>query len=259
MSQPNTDIDRLINEIHAELYLLRIEKEKAANAHTNQMAVLEQGLFDSKRRLVRFRKTNTIRLHTYAAAVQHVRSKDRFSRHMISMEGQLCQNLHQMNVQDNQLRIINSAATDIQRAYQISHDGVLRGKQTGEHVLMKAIVELDDENVARKKKLEQRADEQRAIVRELKRELQEKCPIAFPPPKAVVASPASRGGFFNAAKKISFVLSMGGGSPASQSKSTIEKTSATFNNKATTKRSISLPYMPEMPPINHRMTCTPVA
>jgi hypothetical protein len=169
-----------IRKVQEEMILLRDEGKKMVHEHQLKQKELQKKLFEAKRAFARFQRKSSIRLHEYVQAVERVRSPSKIPKHVISLEGQLCQSLHQMYIAEKQLYITKEASDDISTNYQIGHDEVLRGKQTGEHILMKKIVELDDENEKDKKEYTQMTQTQHECIVLVKRELHEKDPVAFP-------------------------------------------------------------------------------
>lgn len=155
-----TQLEDRIQQVREALDLLRQEKTKQAMEHQRYEEELQAKLFQSKRNFARFQRTSSVRLHAYTTAIETVREEGsghtvhKIPKQFIALEGQLCQSVHIMAIAENQLRIVQEASTAIAMLYQMGHDEVLRGKQTGEHVLMKRIVELDDETQREQKDYE---------------------------------------------------------------------------------------------------------
>ena len=169
-----------IREAQEEMVNQRDEGKKMVHEHQLQQKELQEKLFEAKRAFAMFQRRCSVRLHEYIQAVERARSPSKIPKHVISLEGQLCQSLHQMYIVERQLYITKEASDDISTNYQIGHDEVLRGKQTGEHVLMKKIVELDDENERDKEEYIQMTQVQGECIVLVKRELHEKDPVACP-------------------------------------------------------------------------------
>lgn len=219
MKKSISEIEGLINETQDEIYMLRGAKQTVMDAHTAHIKELEKKLFDSRRQFVKFRRQNSTRLHSYSAAIQTVRSDEKFTRNIILLEGQLCQSLHQMQIQENQLKILKHASRDILSNYQIGHDEVLRGKQIGEHLLMKAIVKLDDEKKEEEERLQKKTSDQEQGIQNMRRELHEKYPQLFPPllkeaseetiEEAESIRSPKKGSFFKAAQMLTLISKRG--------------------------------------------------
>eukprot|EP00545_Synedropsis_sp_CCMP1620_P003078 CAMPEP_0119012864 /NCGR_PEP_ID=MMETSP1176-20130426/7667_1 /TAXON_ID=265551 /ORGANISM="Synedropsis recta cf, Strain CCMP1620" /LENGTH=281 /DNA_ID=CAMNT_0006965899 /DNA_START=129 /DNA_END=974 /DNA_ORIENTATION=+ len=281
MKKSASEVERLINETRAELFFLRGEKQTAVEAHAAHIEELEKKLFDSRRTFAKFRRKNSVRLHSYSAAIQEVRSGEKLPRNIISFEGQLWQSLHQMNIQDNQLKIMKKATGDILADYHMSHDEVLRGKQFGEHVLMKAIVEFDDEKKEEEERLRKKTSEQEEDIQQMRRELHEKCPPQLFLPSLQKSSgevesvevPRRKASFFKVAQRLTSVLKRAGNvqSPEDDGQQYIPNASPSCIRKinihdvhrlkpsAVSKKGNSSVFLPEMPPLKHMMSHATVA
>lgn len=174
-----------INQVREALDLLRQERAKQALEHQRQEEVLQAELFQSKRNFARYQRTSSVRLHAYTDAIETARQEGgktvhKIPKHFIALEGQLCQSIHLMTIADNQLKIVQDAAADIATLYQTGYDEVLRGKQMGEHVLMKRIVELDDENQREQEDYEMMVRAQQDTYALLRQAMFENEPLTFP-------------------------------------------------------------------------------
>ena len=180
-----SELEDQIKEVREALDLLRQEGKKQALEHQHQQELLAMKLFESKRNFARFQRTSSVRLHTYTTAIETAREEEgeaikKIPKHFIAFEGQLCQSIHQMAIAENQLKIVQEASTDILTSYQMGHDEVLRGKQIGEHLLMKKIVELDDEKQREQIDYELMVHAQQDTYALLRQVMFEKDPLSFP-------------------------------------------------------------------------------
>lgn len=167
------EMEKRIEQVRTELNQLREVKSKDSCDHKVIQDKLKEQLFQAQRNFVRFqRKSSRGRMHEYAHAVQQVRGT-KIPKHVISMEGQLCQSLHEMYIADAQLQIMKGASRHILGYHHAASEQVLRGKQTGEHVLMKKIVEFDDENKRTSEEFEQFIQSQHETITQTQRKLQE--------------------------------------------------------------------------------------